>query len=569
MQTKENSFSNTLKRMQDAFAHSIERFPITIGFAVALTLFGLYLVHTEMSGAGKLMGIIVYYLSVGMVLSLTLQLWREEVSSPKTVLITNVVAHLVLIVDGIFLYYSIKGDNLSPEIMLAHVAAIFTLILSLFFLSFFHEKNDVPSWNFALWSITTFIVVWVVGWVMTGGLSALAYSLESLFGINVSPKIPAYLGIIFGGLLPFLMFICLLPEGENKHNTTTLSIGFVNGVLRFLILPLSVAYIVVLYLYGVKILIEWQLPNGWVSWLVVVLMILCIIIQFGLYPARIKDHKRMDELITRWLPIAILPLLVLMTIGIIRRFSDYGVTVPRLYLITLNIWFYMVCLWLFITRARRISWIAISFAALFLLTSVFPVNYTSITRNLLSQQIEQAFTRYKHPKLPLNKEQYRVWLRTMPTEEAHRVNDKLNYVDDWFEREDINKYVTSDVNLYRAADVRAESVWEKEINYDINANEYLNIPAGYSKMAIVRYCSHNFEHYSNVVKMPVGNKKDTVIINLDVLKKVSDNKQPMSQVMLKCTDLNAIFVLTSFYMNYDDVPNADLTIRISGYLFKK
>ena len=96
------------------------------------------------------------------------------------------------------------------------------------------------------------------------------------------------------------------------------------------------------------------------------------------------------------LPIAILPLLVLMTIGIARRFNDYGITLNRLYLLTLNIWFYIVCIGLFVLRARRIQWIAVSFAGIFLLTSVLPVNYARLTHRYMFQALSiQIQTSYK------------------------------------------------------------------------------------------------------------------------------------------------------------------------------
>ena len=94
-------------------------------------------------------------------------------------------------------------------------------------------------------------------------------------------------------------------------------------------------------------LVSWELPTGWVSWLIVALMTVCIAIQFGLYPARLENNKRFDNWIARWMPVLILPLLLLMTIGIVRRFNDYGITVNRLYLATLNGWFYFVCIGLF------------------------------------------------------------------------------------------------------------------------------------------------------------------------------------------------------------------------------
>lgn len=108
-----------------------------------------------------------------------------------------------------------------------------------------------------------------------------------------------------------------------------------------------------LYIYATRILISWELPIGWVSWLIVALMTVCIAVQFGLYPTRFKEGKRFDNWITRWMPVLILPLLLLMTIGIIRRFNDYGITINRLYLATLNGWFYIVCIGLFVIKARR------------------------------------------------------------------------------------------------------------------------------------------------------------------------------------------------------------------------
>ena len=125
-------------------------------------------------------------------------------------------------------------------------------------------------------------------------------------------------------------------------------------------------------------------------------------------------------------------MLVLMTIGIIRRFNDYGVTINRLYLITLNIWCYIVCIGLVFTKARRISWIPISFSILFLLTSALPVNYASITRNIMRSSVEKELKR-TNLKLPLTREQYDDWMESLPAETAVQVNDKFRYLRNWFD----------------------------------------------------------------------------------------------------------------------------------------
>ena len=302
-----------------------------------------------------------YFLSVGTLLSLSLHLWAEEVKRRKVRLGVQVAAHLLLMADTLFLYLHTMGARML-DIGIAHGAAILAIGLSVFFLSFFREKDDIPAWNFAQYAVGTLALVLIVGAVMGGGICLLTFSLHQLFGVDISYKCYLYILIMCGLLLPLLMFLGLLPEGERKHDRVPQPTAFLHNTLHYLFLPLAGLYLLVLYVYAGTIIARWQLPDGWVSWLVSALMAGVICIELGLYPSRLKDHKPVDERIARWLPLLTLPLLVLMTVGIGRRFLDYGITLNRLYLATLNAWFYFVCIGLVVGRARRLSWIPISFS---------------------------------------------------------------------------------------------------------------------------------------------------------------------------------------------------------------
>lgn len=205
----------------------------------------------------------------------------------------------------------------------------------------------------------------IIGLILWAGISLLLFSLHQLFDIHFSGKCYAYIYYLCSITLALILFLGLLPQGEDKHNREPHSSEFLNGIIHYLFLPLTAGYLTVLYMYAARILVSWELPTGWVSWLIVALMTVCIAIQFGLYPKRLEENKRFDNWIARWMPVLILPLLLLMTIGIVRRFNDYGITVNRLYLATLNGWFYFVCIGLFAIKARRINWIPISFAIIF------------------------------------------------------------------------------------------------------------------------------------------------------------------------------------------------------------
>lgn len=358
-----------LQTMGGTFQTTLKRFPVTVVFVLALTLYLFHLISIEAKGDEKLFWVTGYYLSTGTLLSLTLHLWCEEVKRNSRKWMIQITMHALLIADTWFLY-SLSPERSLTEIGIAHAAALFALGLSVFFLSFTQAKNDIPSWNFATSSIGALATSLVIGSIMSGGISLLILSLHTLFGIDVSYKCYLYILTLCNVCLALFLFLGLLPQGKEKHNDRPLPNAFLNSIIHYLFLPLEIGYMIVLYIYAGSILANWELPIGWVSWLVTIMMGGCIIIEFGLYPARMEKEKRADRLIARWLPILALPLLILMTVSIGRRLQDYGITINRLYLLTFNLWCYLVCIGLLTNRARRISWIPISFACIFLLVSI-------------------------------------------------------------------------------------------------------------------------------------------------------------------------------------------------------
>lgn len=122
------------------------------------------------------------------------------------------------------------------------------------------------------------------------------FSLHQLFEIHISGKCYAYIYYLCNVLLGLMLFLGLLPQGDDKHNREPHSSEFLNGILHYLFLPLTAGYLTVLYIYATRILVSWELPIGWVSWLIVALMTVCIAIQFGLYPTRLQRRQTVRQL---------------------------------------------------------------------------------------------------------------------------------------------------------------------------------------------------------------------------------------------------------------------------------
>lgn len=567
-------------KITSAIRTCFRRFPATVSFVLALTCLLCYYVAVEGEFPDKKLFIItIYYLSVGALLSLSLHLWSEEVKNKTRKVVVHTVANVLLLADSIMLYY-LQTDKYNIEIGIAHGAAIFSLWLSLFFLSFFKEKDDIPSWNFAIRGFKSFIIANILGGVMCSGISLLVVSLNRLFGIEIPYESYRYVSIFCNLLLVIMLFIGFLPQGEAKHDNRPLPGNILTFALRYLFLPLTAGYMAVLYIYGAKILVTWELPTGWVSWLVTLLMLGCLIVEFCIYPVRKAKAGKWDEKIARWLPILILPLLLLMTVGIIRRFSDYGITINRLYIITFNIWCYMVCVVLFVTRAKRISWIPISFAAVFLITSVFPVNYTSITRNILHSDIEKAFTQNGQNTLPLTKEQYGQWCAATPDKEVAATTEKMDYMEQSFGRKSISDLVKDDVNFEYAITGFWHSQDEDRFFYGrVLPGTSIKVPEGYGEfIGVDKYIGNiNVETGSDIIPIPISeiieeSSSDTLEIAVQQINKLAEDekngKYEMQPVKAHSNTKQHCIIITAIGIKKS--PGGEITINtIEGYLFKK
>ncbi len=563
-------FQKIIQTFNGTLQSNLKRFPITLFFTIALTCYLCYFVSNHDENK-KLNWIIGYYLSVGTLLSLTLHLWCEEMKRIIPKIAVQAGMHLLLILDAIYLY-SYSYEKSFTEIGIAHGAGILAIGLSVFFLSFFKEKNDIPSWNFALSSITACVTANVIGCIMSGGICFLILSVHKLFDLSIDSTCYLYVVILCNVCLSMFLFLGLLPQKQEKHNTRPLQHSFLNGVIHYLFLPLTGGYLIVLYIYALRILINWELPIGWVSWLVITLMTGCIVIEFGLYPSRMAQQKRTDNLIARWLPLFVLPLLFLMTIGIIRRFNDYGVTINRLYLITLNIWCYFVCITLIIIKAKRISWIPISFSLVFLLTSVLPVNYASITRQIIQKEVNQTIIRQKPMlNLPLSQEQYNQWLKTFSSEQARQINEKFIYLYEWFGKESICQWIDEDASLYM---LRTEFEDKQEnqptVSYSgtIASEATISIPDGYQKLqSIHRYQIIDHKEQDKIIAVSLTQDNDTVYIDQQTIESLSQRKKgEMPPTQLNCNSSQKAFLLTSFSIEKTE---ENIEVSIDGYLFSK
>lgn len=566
----------SLSTLMQAAGQCVRRFPVTLGFIAALTVWQLLMAWTDHSLLShSVRGSVVYYLAVGTLLTTVLQLWGEEVRSPRARLLTHILAHGALLCDAVYIY-TIYGNG-GMEVFLAHAAALTALALCMFILPFFRERDDVASWNFTLRLLAAGSASWLIGGIMCGGMCLLTMAVEHLFGITLSGEWMTTWCILFLEALPSLLLLGRIPAGAEKFDRTPLVSDFLHKSIRYLFLPLLGCYLLVLYGYLAKILVQWQLPDGWVSKLVSVLTFGSIGVVMGLYPSLRRGLSRTDSRVVRVLPLAILPLLLLMTVGVARRLSDYGFTVNRLYLLTLTCWYYVVCIGLLLSRARRVWWIPASFAALFVLTSVLPFNIVRFTHDWMLQSVRSRVEQDYKGRLPMSEDAYFNWLAALPVEDARQVNSRFKYLRIELRDTTLSALVSDSVSWWRAESYIREQTIDPEaaeedgnIYYDSNtapAGYEVELPASCTSMLVFTNVDIALPRTRTpLLEVPLyrdAQPVDTVEISLADLRKWNALSS-FSPRTLPCRSGGGRFVLTRFSLQgWTDGTTLDFTY--SGY----
>ena len=310
----------------------------------------------------------------------------------------NKIQRAVLIVIPVVLmgYYCSSLLNLDLPIDRYQIFILgLVFVLFSFVVPFLRKETDVPFWSFTKIVVTQIIITVLFASVLFAGLSLAIYSLEVLFKIDISNKVYQNLSVLCYVLFAPVYFLSNVPEKAEMCKQDSTFDTFFKILGLYIFLPILVLYTLILYVYLLQIIIKWELPNGWVSTLVSILGLGGFLCMFILYPLRLQNDNKFVNILSQYFPMLLMPLLVLMFIGIFRRLGDYGLTINRCLVLILNLWFYGITVYLFITKAKHLKWIVISFAAVALIVSVGPWSVFSITKHTMVKEIGQLLDNAK------------------------------------------------------------------------------------------------------------------------------------------------------------------------------
>ncbi len=349
-----------------SFRGAFRRFPMTVVLLIGSVIWGVLAVH-EVFGERTTVSV-GYFLGTSWIFSLTIGLWSEAFGVRKKIMQTLLTGALGLVAaDAVWIYCNVVGAENTDGYVIARMSIVAALTVGAVFVPV--RGGEEAQWWFSARQMANLLLAAGIAAIITIALIIILSTVQALFDCDTWQWFDTVC-IVFANGLPALIFLSNIPAADEKQ-ARRLS-GFFNGVVKYILLPLTLVYMAILYVYGGKILLAWELPRGGVAWPVMWSVCCVVLFLYAIRPFSALETSTLWRKTIRRLPMAMLPLLVLLAVAIGYRVGQYGVTTERLYVVTFTLWSFAAMLYWGLSPRRRIVPAIWSLAAVFVAVSVVP-----------------------------------------------------------------------------------------------------------------------------------------------------------------------------------------------------
>jgi hypothetical protein len=240
------------------------RFPIIVLDAIIGTICALILIDYEGPPGPTFLFQVIFAAVLGFPLLTGLAIASEKWKWGKPLSLGAQIMGVVLVA----LYSLSVPQDLTgaPNI---HVFRLFMLTtgfgLFAFSVPYLRHQSELGFWNYCktlLLRILTAYLYTVVLWI---GLAIALAALDNLFGVNIPEKRYGELWVFINGIFTTCFFLAGVPEDLENLDTVTDYPKGLKIFSQYILFPLVLVYLVILYAYLGKILLAWDWPQGWVS----------------------------------------------------------------------------------------------------------------------------------------------------------------------------------------------------------------------------------------------------------------------------------------------------------------
>ena len=371
----------SLRRITAGIVSAIANYPLVIIMAVALGAESIWLIHHEETDLFD--EVLPWMLAQGMGISLFFALHTvsryRKLSRPVTAGILIAGIGVLYLIGYHFDYMMSMAREETMVLEVIGYALASHLLVA--FLPFFRKNtlNGFWQYNKSLF-LRAFTTILYTG-VLFAGLSGAIAAIQELFDVEFTAKIFAYLWFVMAFPVSALIFCAGVPKAEDidaLDSSSDLPSGL-RLFVQFVLLPLVVVYLCILYAYMGKIILTWTLPQGWVTILIMAFSVIGMLAMLLVHPFQQLTEHAWIKVITKNYYRSLLPLLVLQYVAIFTRISDYGFTSARWAVVAITAWLTFITVYKVFFKGKNIILIPSTLFIVAILFLIGPLSHKSIS----------------------------------------------------------------------------------------------------------------------------------------------------------------------------------------------
>jgi hypothetical protein len=257
----------------------------------------------------------------------------------------------------------------------------------------FFRKGEVNGfWQYNKSIFLRLLTAALFSLVLWGGLAIALAAVTHLFDVDVREERYLQLLIVIAGVFNTWFFLSGVPRNLDELEGETSYPKGLKVFTQYVLIPLVAVYVLILYAYVIKIIVEWNWPKGWVSYLILGFSVTGIFSLLLVHPIREQAENVWIKRFARWYYVAEIPLVAVLLLAIWRRVSEYGITENRYFVIGLGFWLAAIVLYFLISRKASIKVIPSSLCVLALLGCFGPWGAFSVSARSQVERLENVLS---------------------------------------------------------------------------------------------------------------------------------------------------------------------------------
>ncbi|MFC6860617.1 DUF4153 domain-containing protein [Zunongwangia atlantica] len=383
-----------LKELPTKMNIAFKRFPTTLIWVIFGCAYLIVLIETD-SNLFREFYAETLVLILGVSWLIGIQFLNESFSNK---LVTILLRFATII--GLFLYYcSLPDYENSTDITFTRW---FVLLVAghilIFFAPFIKYWNISDYWNYLQRVITAISRSALFSGIIYLGLSLALLAVENLFTVDIHEEIYLDLLIICLGIINTFIYLSDFPK--DIYNTRQIRYSKALDVLiKYILIPIILLYLIIVYAYSLKILFSWELPEGWVSYLITILSISGFIIHIIIAPIRQKHENLIINKFYPFFYLSLFPLLILLFTAILTRIFEYNFTENRYFILLISFWIFGISLYILLSKKKQLSIVFISLFILALLSLFGPWSAFNVSIKAQSNELVNLIQKTKNEEL--------------------------------------------------------------------------------------------------------------------------------------------------------------------------